>query len=693
MAGRTKASRTSIAIEMRALASSILAVLAGCSVSDRATSLENDVPYACASNRDCSNGASCLREFGICARARDSGDVTTVLFEVTPRASERVYGGAQYLTTTNIAEADLGSEDDTTREEQRGVQDGWLELNLPPRVPVSGSIEADPLAACVSRPIARSTLPATLVFTPRERLLGLGVQSYEMSTTFDDDLEEFVFRGSLPPGQYDVYMRPVAERLAADCKAIPQIFRNQAIAGCSKQDGCGQEPFVLEQRAPRSLRLTIPWRPGLDGWVVDMVHPVTGEIISNRVRLATADVDGGNIVANLNYSPKPDNDFILEGDELVRLTPREDEVAGTVLLQRSGLELLTPGEGAVGNVSTFGTPVDYQAWVWKEGEREWPVPGVVSFAALDLDEVAEGVLVSFSASAEVDERGQVNLRLLPGRYRIRVTPPALDDPAIGLLAGFEWSGTVWPPSSDAPTTQAGHVIPVPPAVSLEGTIVAEQGYAPLRGVEVRASASNGQRNPCAISPGAAEAPADEATPCERPRARVIQEALALDPYVPRTRSALSDGNGKFTIDGLDCGPCKPDAGATFDLSVRPALQTGLAWRVRPNIQLDSSVLMESLEIPTPVALPVQLTYASPDTDDTDDEGAPTDARELPGALVRVFALIDNYSQVINDAEGLVPCVTIADPDGSRCIQSLLQLAEVRSDSDGRFLLLLPPRIE
>jgi hypothetical protein len=231
---------------------------------------------------------------------------------------------------------------------------------------------------------------------------------------------------------------------------------------------------------------------------------------------------------------------------------------------------------------------------------------------------------------------------------------------------------------------------VPPAVTLEGTIVAEQGDAPLRGVEVRASASNAEGDPCASSPDAAQAPADQAVPCERPRARVIQEALALDPYVPRTRSALSDGNGKFTIDGLDCGPCKPDAGATFDLSVRPALQTGLAWRVRPNIQLDSSVLMEPLEIPTPVAIPVQLTYANPDTD---DEGAPTDARELPGALVRVFALIDNYSQVVNDTEELDACVTVANPDGSRCIQSLLQLAEVRTDSDGKFLLLLPPRVE
>jgi len=100
--------------------------------------------------------------------------------------------------------------------------------------------------------------------------------------------------------------------------------------------------------------------------------------------------------------------------------------------------------------------------------------------------------------------------------------------------------------------------------------------------------------------------------------------------------------------------------------------------------------MQPLEMPTPVAQPIQLTYANPVSDDPD---APPVARALSGALVRVFALLDNESKVVGDADGLVPCVTIADPDGSRCIQSLVQLAEVRSGTEGEFLLLLPPRIE
>jgi hypothetical protein len=638
-----------------------------CDVRGESVPSVRDVPFACQSDADCEIG-HCVGELGICSR--NDGQLTTLLFEVTPQASDAVYGGARFLKVQNIGPA--------------AADGAWFSLNVPPRVPVSGRVLAAPdQTACVSPATpASSTLPVTLTFTPREQLLGLAVPSYELSTTFDarPGVREYTFEGSLPPGRYDVYMRPNVAALGENCRAIPQIFRDRVIGVSS--DGLGQ-PLELEQPPPASLRLTIPWRENLEGWQLDMVHPVTGEIISNRVRLRAEDVnpDNGILITTLNYS-RADPDFILasRAEELVRLTPPAGLKAGTVLLQRSGLELLTPGEGVIGNVSTFGSPVQFQSWVWKEDEPDSSVPGTVNFSALDLDEVAEGVLASFEDSATVDDKGQVRLSLLPGRYRIRVTPPGLEIEDLGLMAGFESSVTVWPNPSMGTAMQSGHVIEVPAAVTLRGQVVAQFGDRPIHGVEVRATASNPNGDACLqTGSGAAE--------CELSGGAVLQRALAQDPFVPRTRSGLSQSDGQFELDGLDCGQCQPGAGARFDLSVRPQPETGLPWLVRPSLNLYSSQLMGPIEVPMPVVRPMRLTYGEAATD------AQQTARALPGALVRVFALIDDQSQVVSDATDLVPCVSLPNASGTRCLQSLLQIAEVRSGSEGELLLLLPPSLE
>ena len=165
------------------------AAVVACDVRSQSTPLEHDVPFACEADRDCSVGR-CLAEFGICSRP--SGQVTTLLFEVTPQASDPVYGGARFLKEVRIDGTDTPG--------------SWLELNVRPRVPVSGSVVT---AQSECLPFAGNTLPVTLTFTPRERLIGLSVPSYQLSTaTFDDVNNVYRFEGSLPPGRYDVYMNP-----------------------------------------------------------------------------------------------------------------------------------------------------------------------------------------------------------------------------------------------------------------------------------------------------------------------------------------------------------------------------------------------------------------------------------------------------------------------------------------------------
>lgn len=668
----------------------VLFLLSACTVLTAEPTPEEQVPFACQADTDCEVG-HCLTEFGICTRS--NGQLTRVLFEITPQASDPVYGGARFLTVQDVRSVP------TEAPEVRGIAPGWLELNVLPQVGVTGTVSASPdQAACLSR--ARSTLPVSLTFTPRERLLGLSVPAYELSTSFDAAVGEYRFEGSLPPGRYDVYMRPDSAALPKDCQATPQIFRDRLIG----------KTFDLAQPPPSSLRLTIPWEPNLEGWMLDMVHPVTGEVLSNRVLLHAADVDtvDHNLRTTLHYASAPDNDYIPDtGEELVRLTPPADSPAGTVLLLRSGLELVAKGEGVIGNVSTFGTPVNFHAWVWQRDEDEFdkPVRASVNFAALELDQLAEGVRASFDRSATVDELGQVHLLLLPGRYRVRVTPPLVQP---GLLAGFESTLTVWPTettpgfelvgtgsiATKPPPQQGGHLIEVPAAAWLRGQVTAEGVTHPLAGVEVRATAAGTERSECT-----AETENETTVPCNPPGRAVVRKLLAQDPFVPRTRGTLSAEGGAFEIDGLDCGQCQPGAGARFDLTARPAPRTGLPWAVRRSVDVYANQLVAPLRIPVPVAQPMQLTYGDPIRDPGPNADDPADDRfipqGLPGALVRVFIYMDDRGRVVtgSDLDDLVPCLTVQHPDGKRCTQSLLQIAEVRSGPDGEFLLLLPPSIE
>ena len=646
------------------------AAAAGCSVSPDTASDAPAAPLTCTSDADCKN-AFCLAPFGVCSQM--GGELTQLLFEITPPASDPVYGGARFLTVADLSKADPSGVP------TRGIEPGWIELNVRPRVLVSGSVAAAPdQGACLS--IARSTLPVTLTFTPRERLFGLPAPSYELATTLNGATGEYSFQGSLPPGNYDVYMRPDTGLLNESCVAIPQIFHNRQI---------GNTFTPLQQPTPAPLQVTFQGQDGHEGWVVDMVHPVTGEVISNRVRLNAGNRDpvSNAVQAKLYYSHE-DADFIARGDELVRLTPPPDQAAGTVLLFRSGIELGTSGEALIGDVFQFGNPVNFQSWVWKQRAFDVRVPGTVSFAARDLDAVAAGVFTSFERSATVDERGQIQLSLLPGRYRVRVTPPGVGMPDLGLLAGSESDVTVWPNDVGGVIVQGGHVIEVPTALTLTGRVVSDAGALPLAGVEVRATASSSSEDFCSNSADSA------ATSCDRAVQPVLRKALASDPFVPRTRNTLSQGDGGFVIDGLDCGLCEPGAGGRFDLSVRPSADMRLPWLVRRGLNLFGAVTMPvPLRVPQPLAHAIRLTYGDPTLPPGADPSAGGVVPGLAGALVRVYALIDETSRVVSDMDSLTPCVTTSVTSGQHCVQSVLQVAELRSGNDGEFLLLLPPHVD
>lgn len=606
----------------------------------------------CSADADCPDGDVCNALVQACSSPE--GTLSTLLFEVVPQATDPRYGSARYFQLVTGLDAS---------------SDEPLVLNVAERVAVQGQVDAAPEQAACTR---GTSLPVMLTFTPREHLLGLSVPSYVFEARFDEVVTgEYRFSGSLPPGRYDVYMQPrPALTLPTGCNLAPQVFRDVAVGG---QAGVGPSTGTALSPAQGSLRLSMGWRDDLEGWLVDVVHPVTGEVISTRSTLrASRAVDsstGPVIEFTLHYSIGGTRDFIQPGEELVRFTPPPDAPpAGTVLLQRSGLELVTSGEGTIGNVTDFGDPVDFQSWVWRADDLNTPVEGTVSFVATSLAQVEPGVLASFSSSATVDALGQVKLLLLPGEYRVRVVP----NPDSGLAAS-QYRVTVRP----GVPSQQGHTIPVPSAAQMSGTVLTAAGN-PVADAHVVLTASRTANGSCRQRPSSSA----EATSCERSPAE-LQRALGEDPFVPRSRGALTQQSGAFTLDEVDCGAC--EAGrepARFDLTVRPPAASRLPWLVKTNVELDGTergARLDSLRVPSPVVRPARVTFA--------DGSLP-----LPGALVTAYAVLDASSTPVDDPESLPPCVAVGASE-QRCLRSAIPVAEARSDSNGELLLLLPPRLE
>jgi hypothetical protein len=625
-----------------------LAALAfGCDVKELPAPTVYAAAAPCRSDGDCSSG-SCQAELGICNTP--SGAIQTLLFEIVPQATDPRYGGARFYSY----QSGLASSSSEP-----------LVLSIPERVPVQGQIVPAPEQEECSRDA--NSLPVSLTFTPREQLWGISVPSYSFDASRDDATDEFRFFGSLPPGRYDVYMRArPSYTLPPTCNLAPQIFRDV--------------PVGLDTISPaltpvqRSLKLTMAWRDELDGWTVDMVHPVTGEIISTRNTLQRSNVvdegEGPKIEFTLHYSLGGEKDLIREGDELVRLTPPvlQQNTKGVVLLQREGLEIVTPGEGTIGDVTTFGAPVAFQSWIFANSNDDLPVTGTVSFAATSLTGTVAGVDASFTGTVPIDDLGQVKVEhMLPGTYRMRVTPP----PGQGLAAN-EYPITVQP---GAPM-QGGGVIPVPRAARVRGTVLSPSG-APMRGVEVVLAASRQPLDGCMAETSAAD------PLCDRPRPEVLQRALGEDPFVPRSHTRLTSDAGELADIEADCGGCERfGPGAGFDITLRPPVDSGLPWMLMPARRVTADVDLQELQLPLPVTRPVQVNFRA----GTSGEDV------LPGALVTAYVLLDAESRPIDNPLDVTPCLG-ANVEDPLCIQSAVPIAEGRSDPDGVLWLLLPPSLE
>ena len=601
-----------------ALALCTLCLLSACNVATVDQAPSTVAQNECTSDSDCAGGVCSNSQ----CRSR-SGTLQNVLFEVTPPADHSPIAGVQYLKSLVLPPAggDISLDLDAVSQIVGEVLLGDVKC-------ATKFVDGDDRLLATS---GDASVPAVVSLTPSSTALGL----YSPRAVAKSELTKmsyFSFSVNVPPGDYDVYIEP-GHQLDETCPVPPHLRRRQQIKG-------GAYTLYIPLPKPSTFDFHVAWPLGdgaLNGWFVDMLDPVSGRVLSNRVKLALSDVAKTDYSARLSYTSVVVGDTSGEtAEELVRLSPPDGVTAPTILLARSALGLFDADRGTLNQFTALPTPVHVQGQVTKLVTPK-PIATTVTLIAKEIAGVDPGVFPSFVRTVNVGKDGQFELDLLPGTYSVSAVPAvelnglSMDgDDARFAQGSQEWS------IASSPSNQAGKVIALGPALPINGNVRNAAGTIPVATALVQAVPS-----PSSI------------------QTDVLHQALGETGYVPRASTTSVTAQGDFVLIA--------DSG-TFDVTVRPLDSTGFGWLVVPNVPVATSTNgwnLRTLSIPWPVSYRGTVTVPGE-----------AERRTVPNALIRayIYMLHGEYT---------------ADPTKA---DSVLQIAETRSDESGAFQVLIPATV-
>ncbi|HVW29956.1 MAG TPA: hypothetical protein VHC69_31555 [Polyangiaceae bacterium] len=655
-------------------------VVSACSVNVSQTSGSPVEKNLCSANSDCGDG-ECWN--GICVAHQ--GALSNVLLSVTPPVGSPVAGidGLRFLTVAM----------DLSRSNEQH------DIDLAGASTVRGYILSSCPFQVTLTPASGYGLPAVSYVTHTSSV-DIPAPACRDQLTLAGTAQEFFV--NVPPGTFDVYISPTSSVAGADggassCGVAPEVFPGlvKAQAGVS----C----VSIKQVAPKTLDVRIPWpsaAPWLQGWTLDVLHPITGQILSQPsepLHGAPTAADGAFYYRrSVTYSPIASGGPSVVGQELLRLSPPTPD-AGPVLQFSIAGAIASSAPTASGpqkavlpdGIGPIPTKVRVEAWVYQADDAakgtDTPVAGSVTFNATRVDMPSAGIFASFSASADIESDGSFATDLFPGDYLVRVVP-AVAQRNGAVLASQEWTFTVRQSNGASGTVQAGRQFLVNDAATLTGRAVSASGAS--------IAAASVQALPAVA--GTRRCPDMDAGDCAAASVGVLEMSLGESAYVPRVATAVSRGDGRFTLSGVDCGDCSDgrDAGsgerssAIFDVVVQPADGTHVPWLVWPHVDVSGGAADLGLQYATLPIIQrgrVQVPNGM--------SGAPP---SVPGTLIRAYVVRDASGAPIADPTGLPSCSSgtyIGPTESTRCIRSALQVAETRADSQGNYELVLPASVD
>lgn len=607
-------------------ACALLVPLCGCTVSARTSSGSQGPSNACTSDDDC-DGGNCAEN--ICQTV--NGRFESLLLEVTPT----VQSGLPLVPFLQLVEDLPGS-------------GGDRDISLAQASRVTGHLKPNDKPGCVrtflgptGNQLAASTdgmsLPVSVTLTPRDGLLGLPTQVYVADATLptlNQGTVEYTFELQIPVASYDMYIVPVAHQVEStdpnvppeECRIPPQLFRlpREKLGNTTLFD------YPAGVTRPLALEVVFPQAAGnLDGWVVDVIEPLSGKPISSERVLSDPTVvtlpDLGRSLsyqASVVYSVVTELgqfDLGVEGaNDLVRLRPPSDVVAPTIFLDRLGLGLFDSlGPATIDDLTRFPTAVTVQGQMTAEQDGA-PATGRVDLISTAIFGVNEGIFASFQTSVLVDERGFFEVVLPPGSYKAYGVPLLGGDSQLAVHQA-QWE------VPEGVAFQAGRLIELPFRTELKGRTS-------LPSAEIHAVAS-----PQSVIP--------------------FNQAFGAAAFVPRATPGLVDAAGRFVV--------QADPGS-FDITARPPETSGFAWSVRPRVSVQPSNAEQELPRLDPTRPSLMR--------GTVQIGSGSMSPVVPLALIRAYAYLDENLAYTGDP---------------RAARSVIQVAQARTDEAGRFQLLVP----
>jgi hypothetical protein len=472
-----------------------------------------------------------------------------------------------------------------------------------------------------------ASVPALVSLVPSQGSLGLFAAPVASQTTLANQ-KSYTFLFDVPQGLYDIYVQP-RHQPDASCVVPPELLRGQQING-------GSLNLNITLPVPSSFDLHVSWPladGGLDGWSVDMLDPVSGSVLSNSAPL-TLEKGGQSYLASLSYLPVVGDATTLKAQELVRLSPPDSVTAPSVLLSRGALSLFSANSGTLSQFTSLPTAVTVEGQVTKFATPT-PAAATVTLVATTIAGIDPGVLASFVRTVNAASDGTFSVDLLPGTYRVSAVPGGDSD--LSGKSGLAEASTEWVIGT-SPSTQAGKLIELNSTLSIDGTAFDAGHTTPLSGAEARTVVS-----PASIV------------------SDVLHVALGETVYVPRASTGPVTPDGSFALSS--------DVG-TFDFSVQPPASTGFAWLVLPSLGVGTTPSTSSGLTLGDLLAPLPVTYSGKLI-------APGSTQEnpvyVPSALIRTYLYMSGGAYT--------PDPTQAD--------SVLQIAETRSDDNGSFVLLIP----